>query len=328
MVAVEPVLGGAVSVREFDGDRDRAAVERLETACEVGPSGGGGGKMCLFTDLLGDPLCRVRNSPAYLMLVRRRLVAYSPPRHYIAHRHSSRTVALLVPLLIKRCDDEWQVAETTTTDALGDEENEIVGVVRGCVKTVSCGGGHEMLVFCKAAYLLGLRVSPAHRRRGVGRRLVARMEEWFRGAGAEYAYVATDADNEACARLFTSRCGYSEFRRPAVLVHPVFRHHDLAPSRRARIVRLSPREAEALYRRRFAAVEFSPRDIDAVLANPLSLGTFLAAPPASWAVASVWSCKDAFRLELRGAPRLWRAARDPVRSGVPHWPRLGAEDLW
>lgn len=58
-----------VTVREFDGasDRDRAAVERLERACEVGPSAG---KLCLFTDLLGDPLCRVRHSPAFLMLVR------------------------------------------------------------------------------------------------------------------------------------------------------------------------------------------------------------------------------------------------------------------
>jgi len=71
MAAVVPEDDGAtaVAVREFDGhcDRDRAAVERLERACEVGPSGG---KLCLFTDLLGDPLCRVRHSPAYLMLVR------------------------------------------------------------------------------------------------------------------------------------------------------------------------------------------------------------------------------------------------------------------
>lgn len=56
-----------LQVREFDGDRHRAGVERVEGACEVGPSCG---KLCLFTDLLGDPLCRVRHSPAYLMLVR------------------------------------------------------------------------------------------------------------------------------------------------------------------------------------------------------------------------------------------------------------------
>ncbi|WVZ61534.1 hypothetical protein U9M48_011395 [Paspalum notatum var. saurae] len=358
----------AVAVREFDAAADLAAVERLERACEVGPSSG---KLCLFTDLLGDPLCRVRHSPAYLMLV-----AEAP--------------------------------------AGGD----IVGVVRGCVKTVACGR------FCsssKVAYLLGLRVAPAHRRRGVGRGLVARMEDWFRQAGAHYAYVATDRDNEPCVRLFTARCGYAKFRAPSVLVHPVFRH-DLAnhpPHPAIAVLRVPPRDAERLYRARFSGVEFFPTDIDAVLANPLSLGTFLAvpaaaaaaewrgadaflaAPPASWAVASVWNCKDAFRLEVRGAPRLWRAlaratraadralsrlrilrvpsvpnlfepfgmhflyglggdgpaapamaralcrhahdlarragARvvatelaesDPIISGVPHWPRLGAQDLW
>jgi hypothetical protein len=69
VVAPEDDGRAPVAVREFDAhsERDRAAVERLERACEVGPSGG---KLCLFTDLLGDPLCRVRHSPAYLMLVR------------------------------------------------------------------------------------------------------------------------------------------------------------------------------------------------------------------------------------------------------------------
>jgi hypothetical protein len=246
----------------------------------------------------------------------------------------------------------------------------------------------------------------------VGKKLVDRMEEWFRQMGAEYSYMATEQDNEASVRLFTGRCGYSKFRTPSVLVHPVFRHA-LAPSRGAAIVRLDPRDAELLYRWHFASVEFFPSDIQAVLSNALSLGTFLAvpawwewagveafvaAPPASWAVLSVWNCMDAFRLEVRGAPRLMRAAAgatrlvdraapwlgipsipnlfapfglyflyglggagadaprlaralcrnahnmarqggcgvvatevgccDPVRAGVPHWERLGADDLW
>uniref|UniRef100_A0A0E0LGD8 N-acetyltransferase domain-containing protein n=1 Tax=Oryza punctata TaxID=4537 RepID=A0A0E0LGD8_ORYPU len=253
--------GEVVLVREFDGGRDRPGVEQVERACEVGPSGG---KLCLFTDLLGDPLCRVRHSPAYLMLV---------------------------------------------AEAVGGPlGTEIVGVVRGCVKTVACGRSQ---LFCKVAYLLGLRVSPRHRRRGIGRKLVERMEEWFRQMGAEYAYVATDCDNEPSVRLFTGACGYAKFRTPSVLVHPVF-GHDLAPSRRAAVVRLDTPEAELLYRRRLGSVEFFPRDIDAVLSNALSLGTFLAvphgtrwrgveeflaSPPASWAVASLWNCKDAFRLE-------------------------------
>lgn len=61
-----------VVVREFDGGKDCGAVEEVERKCEVGPSG----EMSLFTDLLGDPICRVRNSPLYLMLVRRIFFLY------------------------------------------------------------------------------------------------------------------------------------------------------------------------------------------------------------------------------------------------------------
>ena len=68
---VEAAATTVVVVREYDGARDRRGVEAVERACEVGSSGGG--KMCLFTDLLGDPLCRIRHSPASLMLVRVRI---------------------------------------------------------------------------------------------------------------------------------------------------------------------------------------------------------------------------------------------------------------
>lgn len=63
----EEILSSAVvvSVREFDPNKDRESVEAVEKICEVGPSG----KLSLFTDLHGDPICRVRNSPTYLMLV-------------------------------------------------------------------------------------------------------------------------------------------------------------------------------------------------------------------------------------------------------------------
>ncbi|URE02626.1 Acetyltransferase (GNAT) family [Musa troglodytarum] len=276
-----------VAIREYDPERDREGAEAVERMCEVGHSGGA---MSLFTDLLGDPLCRVRHSPPFLMLV----------------------------------------AEMVSGPA-----REIVGLVRGCIKTVACGtplllpspAKHHTApavpIYAKVAYLLGLRVSPSYRRRGIALKLVRRMEEWFKEKGAEYAYMATEKDNEASFRLFTGRCGYSKFRTPAILVHPVFAHRLPLPPRVA-IVRLTPADAEALYRRRFAATEFFPRDIDAVLANPLSLGTFLAVPagcsaaarwegagafladpPASWAVASVWNSKEVFRLEVRGAGR-WR----------------------
>lgn len=53
-------------VREYDVEQDCKQVVELERRCEVGPSA----KLSLFTDLLGDPLCRIRNSPSFLMLVR------------------------------------------------------------------------------------------------------------------------------------------------------------------------------------------------------------------------------------------------------------------
>lgn len=54
-----------VVIREYEKERDSKEVEEVERRCEVGPSS----KVSLFTDLLGDPLCRIRHSPAFLMLV-------------------------------------------------------------------------------------------------------------------------------------------------------------------------------------------------------------------------------------------------------------------
>ncbi|XP_010939135.1 probable N-acetyltransferase HLS1 [Elaeis guineensis] len=284
-------------VREYEEERDRLRVEAMERMCEVGPSG----EMSLFTDHLGDPVSRVRHSPAFLMLVAEK----SGP------------------------------------------VKEIVGLIRGSVKTVTCGktiprnaaAKHQnpppIPIYSKVAYILGLRVSPFHRRMGIGGKLVRRLEGWFKAQGAEYAYMATEKDNEASIRLFTGRCGYSKFRTPAILVHPVFAHRLPIPGS-VRIIRLPPADAETLYRRRFSTTEFFPRDIDAVLSNPLSLGTFLAvpaaggggrggwewpgaeeflaAPPESWAVVSVWNCGGVFRLEVRGASRVRRGLAWATRA--------------
>ncbi|MBA0717399.1 hypothetical protein Golax_005225, partial [Gossypium laxum] len=281
-----------IVVREFDPSKDLASVEEVEKRCEVGPSG----KLSLFTDLLGDPICRVRHSPAFLMLV----------------------------------------AELSST-------KEIVGMIRGCIKTVTCGKklsrntktndpSKPLPVYTKVAYILGLRVSPSHRRMGIGLKLVLRMEEWFVQNGTEYSYLATENDNQASVNLFTDKCGYSKFRTPSILVNPVFAHR-LPVSNRVTLIKLSPSDAESLYRRRFSIIEFFPRDIDSVLNNRLSLGTFLAVPrgccytqetwagcdkflsdpPESWAVLSVWNCKDVFRLEVRGASRMRKTLAKTTR---------------
>ncbi|KAL0377892.1 UNVERIFIED_CONTAM: putative N-acetyltransferase HLS1 [Sesamum radiatum] len=306
-MVVEGGVVAVVLVREYDADKDRTAVEEVENKCEVGPSG----ELSLYTDLLGDPICRVRNSPAYLMLV----------------------------------------AEMVVLGGGGDEERrEIVGMIRGCIKTATCGtklsrNGKNcsvkpkppqlqplpLPIYTKLAYILGLRVSPSHRRMGIGLKLVRRMEEWFRENGAEYSYMATENDNQASVKLFTQKCGYSKFRTPSILVQPVFAHR-LRPDKRFTIIKLGPADAETLYRRRFSSTEFFPRDIDAVLNNKLNLGTFLAVTKGlydadtwpgsdeflasqteSWAVLSVWNSKDVFRLEVRGASRLRKALAKTTR---------------
>ncbi|KAJ4796326.1 Acyl-CoA N-acyltransferases (NAT) superfamily protein [Rhynchospora pubera] len=275
----------AVVIREYDPTKDLLGAEEVDRVCEVGPSG----TMSLYTDHLGEPLARIRNSPAYLMLV----------------------------------------AETT------GPTKQIVGLVRGTVKMVTCGKktkrGAKISspIYTKVGYILGLRIHPSHRRMGIGLLLVRRMEDWFKEKGSEYSYMATEKDNEASVQLFTGRCGYTKFRTPSILVHPVYAHRRRI-SRHVSIIQLSPSDAEALYRARFALIEFFPRDIDKVLANPLTLGTFLAVsendyqwpgieaflknPPESWAVVSVWDLDSVFRLELRGAPALWRGVAAVSRA--------------
>ncbi|KAK4798029.1 hypothetical protein SAY86_030355 [Trapa natans] len=284
-----------VIVREYDPGRDKARVEELEQRCELEPAG----KISIFADLLGDPICRVRNSPAFLMLV----------------------------------------AETDGGDVA---ERRIVGLIRGCIKTVTCGkklsrsgktvnNPHlnpptPIPVYTKLANIIGLRVSPSHRRMGIASKLVERMERWFMERGAEYAFMATVKGNTPSLKLFTGKYGYAQFRTPALLVHPVFAHRMDTGSHHINLIELPPHDAELLYRVRLSTTEFFPRDIDSVLNNRLNLGTFLAVPrgtyhggtwpgmaeflanpPASWAALSIWNSNDVFRLEVRGVPWLRRS---------------------
>lgn len=168
---------------------------------------------------------------------------------------------------------------------------------------------------------------------GIALKLVQAIEKWFSDNGAEYSYMATENDNEASVKLFTEKCGYSKFRTPSILVNPVFAHRVSTNSSRVTIIPLAPADAESLYRSRFATTEFFPRDIDSVLNNKLTLGTFLAVPkdcryshdtwqgaeeflldpPGSWAVVSVWNSKDMYTLEVKGASRVNRALAKATR---------------
>ncbi|XP_020225651.1 probable N-acetyltransferase HLS1 [Cajanus cajan] len=263
--ASEIVEEPCLVVREYDEDRHKVAVEKLESLCEVGQSG----KPSLVTDLMGDPICRIRHFQWHVMLV-----------------------------------------------AEYGEDGEVVGVIRGCVKTVTRGNS----VYVKLAYVLGLRVSPRHRRFGIGTKLVQHLEEWCKQKGAKYAYMATDCTNEPSVNLFTKKCGYSKFRTLTILVQPVHAHYKPISSSIA-VLRLPPRLAGSMYNHMFSNSEFYPEDIDLILSNKLNLGTFMAIPkkymskcdlkrgilPPSFAMLSVWNTKDVFKLQVKGVSPLAHA---------------------
>ncbi|KAG6415754.1 hypothetical protein SASPL_123169 [Salvia splendens] len=270
-IAAENYVPSSVVVRAYEQDRDKAAVEELERRCEVGQPG----KPSLVTDLMGDPIARVRNFVSHITLV-----------------------------------------------AEYDDGKEIVGVIRGCIKTVTSGKRRSSSpIYVKLAYILGLRVSSSHRRLGIATKLVQELEEWCKKNGAEYAYMATECSNQASLNLFIKKCNYVKFRNPTVLVQPVHFHHKPLPSD-ITIIRVPHTLAESLYRNIFSGSEFFPKDIDRLLSNKLNIGSFMALPnkliqnwdpntselPAALAILSVWDTKEVFRLRVKGVSSLTHAA--------------------
>ncbi|CAA0816418.1 Probable N-acetyltransferase HLS1-like [Striga hermonthica] len=150
-------------------------------------------------------------------------------------------------------------------------------------------------------------------RLGIGTKLVRELEKWCKRNGAEYAYMATEYNNQPSLNLFTKKCNYVKFRNPSVLVQPVHLHSKPLSSD-VMIVRIPPQLVELVYRDIFANSEFFPKDIDCLLSNKLSLGTFMALPkkslskwnpktdklPSSFAILSVWDTKEVYRLQVKG----------------------------
>lgn len=225
-------------------------------------------------------------------------------------------------------------------------ENHLAGVIRGSIKIVTIANSStkdHVHVQAKVGYVLGLRVSPGHRRRGIGSSLVRQLEEWFQSNQVDYAYMATEKDNEASIKLFIDKLGFVKFRTPAILVNPVG-HHLMRRSARIKIRKLKKEQAEHLYRKFMGSTEFFPQDIDLILSNKLNLGTWVAYPrneswdgtdqdncaPTSWAILSVWNTGDVFKLRVGKAPFtcfLYSKSSDLINQilpclGIPFLPNL------
>ncbi|KAL5207847.1 hypothetical protein ABZP36_032282 [Zizania latifolia] len=303
-------ISTVIRVREFIVEKDLAAVEELERRCQVGLSGdlgddghGGGGGA-------NSKKKKKKKKRGMSLHVEQIGDPFARVRHAPDH-------AMLV--------------------AEYGEEDEVVGVIKACVRMVSRGDTRSSscckrkMKFVKVACLLGLRVSPSHRRLGIATELVRRAEAWCEARGAAYATMATTASNEASLALFGGRFAYAPFRRPLFLGHPVHRHRTRVP-RAHRVMQLPPPLATAAYAALLppaSAAEFVPADLPALLAHKLTLGTYLAiernpdpALPPSFAVLSIWDATRSLRLRVGGAPPLLRASLAAARALDRHAPWL------
>jgi ribosomal protein S18 acetylase RimI-like enzyme len=89
---------------------------------------------------------------------------------------------------------------TWIAEEVADETARMAGFA-----IVEWGGAAED----RFAYIQTLEVSPGYRRRGVGRRLLAQVEESARCAGAVAIWLHVDTENHAAIRLYGEH-GYGE----------------------------------------------------------------------------------------------------------------------
>lgn len=291
-----------IRVREFDMEKDLKAVEEMERRCDVGPA----------TSPSPSEASAAKNN--------------NKKKKTNSNKNKSNTMSLYVELLGDPLCRVRHTPHHVMLVAEYGEKKEMVGVIRACIKMVSRGrgGGGRTPTYTRVAYILGLRVSPTHRRLGVGMELVTATESWCVRNGAEYSYIATDRSNTASLSLFTRRLSYAPFRSLAILTQPVHSHPLRIPSSASvSLFRLPPWLSTPLYESLFSSAEFFPADVSSLLSHPSSLGTYLAVPsgsadplrplPASFAVMSLWNAGDTLRLRVSGAGgcarRLLRWAR-------------------
>ncbi|TKY72499.1 N-acetyltransferase HLS [Spatholobus suberectus] len=258
--------GSKVLIREYNENKDVKMVRKLERNCEIGTKK----VVSILTNMMGDPLSRIRFFPLHVMLVAELL-----------------------------------------------ESRELVGVVRGIIKNVGTLSGS----FLKMGCILGLRVSPTYRRKGVALRLVTAVEEWMVRNGAEYAFLATEKNNDASKNLFTIKCNYVNLTSLVIFVQPtssLTKHI----SRDIKIEKVDIDLAISLYRRTLRTKDLYPLDMDVILKEKLSLGTWVCyykeegwlnllskvnneedlvsnETSSSWVIFSIWNTCEAYKLQVR-----------------------------
>ncbi|KAF5737057.1 hypothetical protein HS088_TW14G01213 [Tripterygium wilfordii] len=269
-----------VIIREYNEDRDIQVVGKLERNCDILASNFNK-ELSIFTNIVGNPLCRIRFYPSHVVLV----------------------------------------AEV-------EEIGELVGVVRGCIK---CVGTKQRENYVNLGCILGLRVSPRYRRMGIGLRLVKSIEEWLIKKGANYTFTATEKSNVASTNLFTIKCNYTSFGSLVIFVQPVGVNMKGLPQT-MKLKKLKVEQAIHLYKDKFKAKDIYPADIDEILKDELSLGTWVSyfkeeeeekwinedniitETPGSWAMFSIWNSCEAYKLQYLRKPHPFKFLLSQARE--------------
>ncbi|OMO53512.1 hypothetical protein CCACVL1_28581 [Corchorus capsularis] len=201
------------------------------------------------------------------------------------------------------------------------ENGELVGVIRGCIKHVGTKFGEKHV---KLGCILGLRVSPRHRRMGIGLKLVRAMEEWLVSNGADYTFLATEKNNVASTNLFTAKCNYRNLSSLVIFVQPIsfamegndLSHQDI------KVEKLNIEQAISLYNNKLRGnKDIYLTDIDEILKEKLSLGTWVSyfkqdewlglhnnnedtnisttSTPSSWIMFSIWNSCETYKIHIK-----------------------------
>jgi len=76
------------------------------------------------------------------------------------------------------------------------EADLVVGQIRGMV--------HVQPDRASDLYIDNLGVAPSHKRRGIGRQLIAALVRWGEAQGCTYAWLATESDNDEAISFYES----------------------------------------------------------------------------------------------------------------------------
>lgn len=159
--------------------------------------------------------------------------------------------------------------------------------------------------------------------------------------GAEYAFLATEENNVASSNLFSLKCNYVKLSSLVIYVQPIHDHlaEEMGVLRDIKFEKLRIEQAVAIYKNCLKQKEIYPTDIEAILKEKLSMGTWvcffreegweslglglekkeeegeeeegigsnsdsnsnsiMGRAPRSWAIFSIWNTSETYKLQIR-----------------------------